>query len=46
VNCATPGCVARAIAWYRTQGMIKGDVTVDQVIERRYLLEMPQAGKR
>jgi NitT/TauT family transport system substrate-binding protein len=40
------GDVARQIAWYRSQGMIKGEVTVDQVIERRYLLAMPQAGKR
>ena len=46
MTCSAPGGVAREIAWYRTQGMIKGDVTVDQVIERRYLLEMPQAGKR
>lgn len=33
--------VARQIAWYRSQGMIKGDVKIDQVIDKRYAHALP-----
>jgi NitT/TauT family transport system substrate-binding protein len=28
--------IARQIAWYRSQGMVKGDITVDRLIDKRY----------
>jgi hypothetical protein len=34
--------IARQIAWYRSQGMVKGEVTVDQVIDRRYVVDLPR----
>jgi NitT/TauT family transport system substrate-binding protein len=34
--------VARQIAWYRAQGMIKSDVDIDQVIDKRYAVALPQ----
>ena len=33
--------VERQIAWYRAQGMIKGDVAIDQVVDRRYAVPLP-----
>lgn len=33
--------VERQIAWYRAQGMIKGEVAIDQVIDRRYAIPLP-----
>jgi NitT/TauT family transport system substrate-binding protein len=33
--------IARQIAWYRSQGMLKGEVTIDQVVDRRYLVALP-----
>ena len=33
--------VARQIDWYRSQGMIKGDFGVDQVIDKRYAVALP-----
>jgi NitT/TauT family transport system substrate-binding protein len=34
--------IARQITWYRSQGMVKGEVTVDQVIDRRYVVDLPR----
>ncbi len=28
--------MARQIDWYRSQGMVKGDITVDKLIDKRY----------
>jgi NitT/TauT family transport system substrate-binding protein len=28
--------MARQIAWYRSQGLVKGDITVDKLIDKRY----------
>lgn len=33
--------VARQIAWYRSQGMIKGNFGVDQVIDKRFAVPLP-----
>ncbi|HVA11663.1 MAG TPA: ABC transporter substrate-binding protein [Stellaceae bacterium] len=33
--------VARQIAWYRSQGMIKGDFGVDRVVDKRYAVPLP-----
>jgi NitT/TauT family transport system substrate-binding protein len=33
--------IARQIAWYRAQGMIKGEVTLNQVIDKRYAKALP-----
>jgi NitT/TauT family transport system substrate-binding protein len=33
--------VERQIAWYRAQGMVKGDVDIDQVVDRRYAIPLP-----
>jgi NitT/TauT family transport system substrate-binding protein len=33
--------IARQIAWYRSQGMLKGDFGVDQVVDRRYAVALP-----
>ena len=33
--------VERQIAWYRAQGMIKGEVDINQVIDRRYAIPLP-----
>jgi NitT/TauT family transport system substrate-binding protein len=33
--------VERQIAWYRSQGMIKGDVNIDQVVDKRYAIPLP-----
>jgi len=34
--------VERQIAWYRGQGMIKGDVDINQVVDTRYAIPMPE----
>jgi NitT/TauT family transport system substrate-binding protein len=28
--------MARQIDWYRSQGMVKGDITVDKLVDKRY----------
>ncbi len=33
--------VARQITWYRDQGMIKGEVDLDQIIDKRYAVALP-----
>lgn len=33
--------VARQIAWYRAQGMIKGEVKIGQVLDKRYTKPLP-----
>jgi hypothetical protein len=33
--------VKRQIDWYRSQGMLKGDVTLDQVLDRGFVVELP-----
>jgi len=33
--------VQRQIDWYRSQGMLKGEVTLDQVLDRRYVVALP-----
>lgn len=33
--------IARQIAWYRSQGMIKGEVDIDQVTDKRYAVALP-----
>jgi NitT/TauT family transport system substrate-binding protein len=34
--------MARQIAWFRAQGMIKGDFGVDKVVDTRYAVALPQ----
>jgi NitT/TauT family transport system substrate-binding protein len=34
--------IGRQIAWYRAQGMIKGEIDIDQVIDKRYVTPLPQ----
>jgi NitT/TauT family transport system substrate-binding protein len=34
--------VERQIAWYRAQGMIKGDIDINQVVDKRYAVALPQ----
>jgi len=34
--------IGRQIAWYRAQGMIKGDIDIDQVIDKRYVIPLPE----
>jgi hypothetical protein len=33
--------VLHQIAWYRGQGLVKGDVDGDQVIDKRYVVPLP-----
>ncbi len=33
--------VARQIEWYKAQGMMKGDITADQLIDKRYAVALP-----
>jgi NitT/TauT family transport system substrate-binding protein len=33
--------IARQIAWYRSQGMLKSDLTLDQAIDQRYAKPLP-----
>ena len=33
--------VARQIDWYTTQSMMKGDITADQLIDKRYAVALP-----
>ncbi|HXR85433.1 MAG TPA: ABC transporter substrate-binding protein [Stellaceae bacterium] len=32
--------MARQIDWYRSQGMVKGDITVDRLVDRRYAVPL------
>jgi NitT/TauT family transport system substrate-binding protein len=34
--------VARQIEWYKSHGFIKGDVRADQVIDKRYVVQLPE----
>jgi NitT/TauT family transport system substrate-binding protein len=34
--------VTRQIAWYQAQGMIKGDIDPDKIIDRRYVVPLPE----
>jgi NitT/TauT family transport system substrate-binding protein len=34
--------VARQIAWFQAQGMIKGEVDIDRVVDKRYATPLPQ----
>lgn len=34
--------VLRQIAWYKAQGMIKGEVDGDQIIDKRYVVPLPE----
>jgi NitT/TauT family transport system substrate-binding protein len=34
--------VERQIAWYRAQGMIKGDVDINEVVDKRYTIPLPR----
>jgi NitT/TauT family transport system substrate-binding protein len=34
--------VAHQIAWYEAQGMVKGDVSAEKLIDRRYAVPMPE----
>jgi NitT/TauT family transport system substrate-binding protein len=34
--------VARQIAWFKAQGMIKGEVDIDRIIDKRYAMPLPQ----
>jgi hypothetical protein len=33
--------ILHQIAWYKSQGMIKGDVIGEEIIDRRYALTLP-----
>lgn len=33
--------ITRQIAWFKAQGMIKGEVEIDQVIDKRYVIPLP-----
>jgi hypothetical protein len=33
--------VLHQIAWYRGQGLVKGEVDGDQVIDKRYVVPLP-----
>jgi NitT/TauT family transport system substrate-binding protein len=34
--------ILHQIAWYKSQGMVKGDVDGDQVIDKRYVVPLPE----
>ena len=34
--------VLRQIAWYKAQGMLKGDIDADAVIDKRYVIPLPE----
>jgi hypothetical protein len=34
--------VLRQIAWYKSQGMQEGPVSLDQVIDKRYVIPLPE----
>jgi NitT/TauT family transport system substrate-binding protein len=34
--------VAHQIAWYEAQGMVKGDISAEKLVDRRYAAPMPE----